>query len=119
MVRILGHNLIQNKVIYIALTAIYGIGISKAQSLLKKLNINKMLKVSDLTEKDFINIRKYLENNNFKLEGELKKIHYQNIKRLIDINSYRGKRHLKGLPARGQRCRTNSRTCRRLAIFKK
>jgi len=119
MVRILGHNLAQNKVIYVALTYIYGIGISKSQYILKHLSINKMLKVSELSEIEFSKIRAYLENSNLKLEGDLKKAQYQNIKRLIDINSYKGKRHLKGLPVRGQRSRTNSRTSRRLAIFKK
>lgn len=119
MVRILGYALTPTKPIYIALKCIYGIGISQSTKLLKNLKINKNLKVSELSNKNFSQIRTYLETSNLLLEGDLRKIKYKNIKRLIDINSYRGKRHLKGLPARGQNTRTNSRTSRKLSIFKK
>jgi small subunit ribosomal protein S13 len=117
MVRILGNNLSNRKKIDVALTCVYGIGISTAKKIIAKLNINPNTKVIDLTEAELSSLRDYLETNNLKLEGDLKRIISLNIKRLIDINSYRGRRHLKGLPVRGQRTRTNSRTSRRQNIF--
>jgi len=117
MVRILGNNLSNKKKIYIALTCIYGIGISTSKKLLSQLNINPETKVSDLTEVNVSSLRDYLETEEFKLEGDLKRMISLNIKRLIDINSFRGRRHLKGLPVRGQRTRTNNRTSRRLGLF--
>jgi small subunit ribosomal protein S13 len=117
MVRILGNVLVNKKKIYIALTSIYGIGISTAKKVLKKINIEPTLKVSELTEKDISNLRDTLESNQFKLDGDLIRIINSNIRRLIDINSFRGRRHLKGLPVRGQRTRTNNRTSRKLAKF--
>jgi small subunit ribosomal protein S13 len=121
MVRILGNNLSNKKKISIALTAIYGIGISRSLKILQHLNINPDSKVADLNELDVGQLRDYLETDEFKLEGDLKRIISLNIKRLIDISSFRGRRHLKGLPVRGQRTRTNSRNCRRqnLKIRKK
>ncbi len=112
MIRVLGYSLSLNKPIYIALTVIYGIGLSKAKFILKKLDIDTNIKVSKLSETKLREINNYLETSNLKLEGDLKKFNYKNIKNLIDINSYRGKRHLKGLPCRGQRTRTNSRVTR-------
>lgn len=117
MVRILGNNLNNKKKLYIALTSIYGIGISSALKILKKLNIDPHLKVSELTELNVSGLRELLETDEFKLEGELKRIINSNIRRLIDINSIRGRRHLKGLPVRGQRTRTNNRTSRRQSFF--
>jgi small subunit ribosomal protein S13 len=117
MVRILGNNLSNKKKIYIALTSIYGIGIPTSYKILKKLNIDPNLKVVDLNESNISALRDSLENEEFKLEGDLKRLININIKRLIDINSLRGRRHLKGLPVRGQRTRTNSRTSRRQSIF--
>ncbi len=117
MVRILGNNLPDKKKVYIALTSIYGIGLSRSKKILITLNINFNLKISDLTEKNISNIREFLEKNNFKLEGDLKRNISLNIKHLIDINSFKGKRHLKGLPTRGQRTRTNNRTSRKLNLF--
>lgn len=112
MVRLLGNNLAKKKKIYIALTCIYGIGISKSLQILKKINIDPNIKVLNLSEKNISSLRDTLESNDFKLEGNLKRLISLNIKHLININCIRGKRHLRGLPVRGQRTRTNSRTCR-------
>ena len=117
MVRILGNNLSNKKKIYIALTCIYGIGIPTSKKILNQLNIDYDVKVSDLTESNVSAIRDILETEEFKLEGDLKRLVSLNIKRLIDINSVRGRRHLKGLPVRGQRTRTNNRTSRRQSLF--
>lgn len=117
MVRILGNNISNKKKIYVALTCIYGIGIPTSLKLLKKLEINPELKVSELKEENISSLRDILETEEFKLEGDLKRLISLNIKRLIDINSFRGRRHLKGLPVRGQRTRTNSRTSRRQSLF--
>lgn len=117
MVRILGNNLSNKKKVYIALTCIYGIGISTSKKVLIKLNIDPNVKVSDLTEGNVSALRDYLETEEFKLEGDLKRMISLNIKRLIDISSFRGRRHLKGLPVRGQRTRTNNRTSRCLGLF--
>ena len=119
MVRILGNNLSNRKKIYIALTAIYGIGIPTSKAILTTLDINTEIKVSDLTEKDISAIRDHLEAGNYQLEGDLKRLISLNIKRLVEINSVRGRRHIKGLPVRGQRTRTNNRTSRRLGLFTK
>lgn len=117
MVRILGNNLSNKKKIYIALTSIYGIGIPTSKKILKDLNIDPDIKVSDLTEGNISELRELLETDQFKLEGDLKRLISLNIKRLIDINSVRGRRHIKGLPVRGQRTRTNNRTSRRQSLF--
>ena len=117
MVRILGNNLANKKKIYIALTCIYGIGIPTSKKVLKKLNIDPNIKVSELNETNISSLRDILETEQFKLEGDLKRLVSLNIKRLIDINSFRGRRHLKGLPVRGQRTRTNNRTSRRQSFF--
>jgi small subunit ribosomal protein S13 len=114
MVRLLGINLINKKKISIALTSIYGIGIPTSLNILKRLDIDPNIKVSDLNESNVSSLRDILETEEFKLEGDLKRIITSNIRRLIDINSFRGRRHLKGLPVRGQRTRTNNRTARRL-----
>jgi small subunit ribosomal protein S13 len=117
MVRILGNNLSNKKKVYIALTCIYGIGIPTSKRILNKLNIDPETKVSDLNETNVSALRDILETDEFKLEGDLKRLISLNIKRLIDINSVRGRRHLKGLPVRGQRTRTNNRTSRRQSFF--
>jgi small subunit ribosomal protein S13 len=117
MVRLLGNNLSNKKKIYIALTCIYGIGIPRSKKVLQQLNIDPNLKVADLTEANISGLRDLLETDEFKLEGDLKRLVSLNIKRLIDINSFRGRRHLKGLPVRGQRTRTNNRTSRRQSLF--
>jgi small subunit ribosomal protein S13 len=102
MVRILGNNLANKKKIYIALTCIYGIGIPTSKKVLKELNIDPNIKVSELNETNISALRDILETEEFKLEGDLKRLVSLNIKRLIDINSFRGRRHLKGLPVREQ-----------------
>ena len=117
MVRILGNNLSNKKKIYIALTCIYGIGIPTSLNILERLSINPNVKVTELTETNISSLRDLLEKEEFKLEGDLKRLINSNIKRLIDINSFRGRRHLKGLPVRGQRTRTNNRTSRRQSVF--
>jgi small subunit ribosomal protein S13 len=119
MVRILGNNLPNKKKIYIALTCIYGIGIATSKKILNKVEIDENLQVKDLTESDISKIRDHLETDEFKLEGNLKRVVDQNIKRLIEINSFKGKRHLKGLPVRGQRTRTNNRTSRKTSKYSK
>lgn len=117
MIRLLGLNLNNNKKIYIALTSIYGIGISTSKKILNELNINIHLKVTDLSQSHILVLRNYLEKSNLKLEGELKRFIQLNIKHLININSRKGIRHLKGLPIHGQRTRTNSRTTRKKILF--
>jgi small subunit ribosomal protein S13 len=117
MVRILGNNLSNKKKIYIALTCIYGIGIPTSQKILKQLNIDPNIKVSELNDTNVSALRDILETDEFKLEGDLKRLVSLNIKRLIDINCFKGRRHLKGLPVRGQRTRTNNRTSRKLSLF--
>lgn len=117
MVRILGINLLNKKKIYIALTAIYGIGLPTSRKILKDLNINENKKVIELTEKDISLLRDLLESDTYKLEGDLRRLVSQNIKRLSEIASIRGRRHSKHLPVRGQRTRTNSRTARRQNVL--
>jgi len=117
MVRILGNNLSNKKKLYIALTAIYGIGIPTSLKILNQLSIDPNIKVTELTELNISSLRDLLEKEEFELEGDLKRLVNSNIKRLIDINSFRGRRHLKGLPVRGQRTRTNNRTSRRQSVF--
>jgi small subunit ribosomal protein S13 len=85
--------------------------------ILSQLKIDPNLKVSELTEIHVSSLRDILETETFKLEGDLKRLISLNIKRLIDINSFKGRRHLKGLPVRGQRTRTNNRTSRRISLF--
>ena len=117
MVRILGNNLSNKKKIYIALTCVYGIGLSRSKKILEQVSIDPNIKVSELTETNVAALRDILETDEYKLEGDLKRFISLNIKRLIDINSFRGRRHLKGLPVRGQRTRTNNRTSRRQSLF--
>jgi len=107
--RIAGVDIPKNKHIVIALTYIYGIGKSTAKKILDDLGIEPTRKTSELTEDEIIKIREYIDAN-FKVEGDLRREISQNIKRLIDINSYRGIRHKRGLPVRGQRTHTNART---------
>jgi len=109
LVRISGVDIPNDKHICIALTYIFGIGRSAAEAMLDKLNINKSIKAKDLSEDELVKIREYIENN-YTIEGDLRREVSQNIKRLIEINSYRGIRHKRGLPVRGQRTHTNART---------
>ena len=109
MARIAGIDIPKEKHIVISLTYLYGIGKPLAQKLLKSLNIEEARKTKDLTEEEVIKIRTYIDNN-YKVEGDLRREVTLNIKRLIEINSYRGIRHKRGLPVRGQRTHTNART---------
>lgn len=111
MVRIVGVSLPEEKRIEYALTLIYGIGWSNVKEILTKLNIDKNKKVKDLTEEE-INALQNLIEKNYKVEGELREIINENIKRLKDIKCYRGIRHIRNLPVRGQRTRSNARTKR-------
>lgn len=108
--RIAGITIPDEKRLEIALTAIYGVGISKARKILDDLKIDRGTKAKDLNESDENEIRKIVEAG--KIEGNLKREISANIKRLKDIKSHRGVRHLKRLPVRGQRTKTNSRTVR-------
>lgn len=94
----------------IALTAIYGIGRPRAKMILEKAGIDNAKKPKDATVEDENNIRGIIEAGNFKIEGELRRAKAANIKRLKDIKCYRGTRHARHLPARGQRTKTNART---------
>lgn len=109
MARIHGVDLPPNKRIDIALTYIYGIGPSNSKVVLKMAEVDGSIKVKDLSEIQIQKISKVISDN-FKVEGELKKEVTDNIKRLQDIGCYRGIRHKKGLPVRGQRTHTNART---------
>ena len=109
MARIAGIDLPKNKRVVIGLTSIYGIGKSTSISILKKLGIDENKKVQDLTDDEVNHIRNIITGE-IKVEGALKAEVQANIKRLIDIGSFRGKRHRRGLPVRGQRTKTNART---------
>jgi small subunit ribosomal protein S13 len=111
MARIAGVNIPDEKRIEIALTYIYGIGRSRSKQILADLNINPDTRTKKLSEGDINRLKDYIEKN-FTIEGELKHQKQMNIKRLKDIGSYRGIRHAKGLPVRGQKTRTNTRTVR-------
>lgn len=109
MVRIVGVELPKNKRIAFALPKIYGIGLSLAQKICQNTGVDPFKRVEELTPEEVNKIEKYIEAN-FKVEGELRREIKENIKRLIAIQCYRGLRHQKGLPVRGQRTRTNART---------
>ncbi|MGD8367338.1 MAG: 30S ribosomal protein S13 [Desulfobacterales bacterium] len=121
MARIAGVDLPRNKRIEIGLTYIYGIGRSTSREILDKLNISPDTRTDDLTETEINSIRKAIDSE-YKVEGELRTAVSMNIKRLMDLGCYRGLRHRKGLPVRGQRTSTNARTRkgpRRAAVKKK
>ncbi|MBK6876715.1 MAG: 30S ribosomal protein S13 [Ignavibacteria bacterium] len=109
MARIAGVDLPKNKRIVIGLTSVFGIGKSTAQKILAKAGISEDKKVSQLTDDEVNHIRAEISAE-IKVEGALKSEVSMNIKRLVDIGTYRGKRHRRGLPVRGQRTRTNART---------
>jgi len=109
MARIAGVDIPNNKRVVIALTYIYGIGRTTAEKIIKEANISPDKRVHELTDEEIATLRNIIENN-YKIEGELRTEVSMNIKRLIDIGSYRGLRHRRGLPVRGQRTRTNART---------
>jgi small subunit ribosomal protein S13 len=109
MARISGVDLPQNKQVWIGLTYIYGIGRSRSVDILAKAEVPTVTKVRDLTEVEAQRIRKVIQDEG-RVEGDLRKEVSQNIKRLMEIGCYRGVRHRRGLPVRGQRTQTNSRT---------
>jgi len=109
LARIAGIDLPKQKRVIIGLTSVYGIGKSASKSILDRVGINYDKKVSDLTDDEVNQIRNIITSE-FKVEGALKSEVQANIKRLMDIGSYGGKRHRRGLPVRGQRTKTNART---------
>lgn len=108
MARIAGVDIPQNKRVVVSLTYIYGIGRSRAEDILKAANVSEDIRVKDLTDDQINLIRTEVEK--FRVEGDLRREVSLNIKRLMEIASYRGIRHRRGLPVRGQRTRTNART---------
>ena len=111
MARIVGVDLPRNKKLLFALPYIYGIGLSLSRKILEKTGIDPDKRTDDLTESEVNSLREEIESN-YQVEGELRRAEGMNIKRLIEINSYRGQRHRRGLPVRGQRTKTNARTRR-------
>lgn len=109
MARLVGVDLPRDKRIEVGLTYIYGIGLTTSKKILAETGINPDTRTNDLTEEDFVKLRDYIQNN-IKVEGDLHREVSQNIKRLMEIGCYRGLRHRKGLPVRGQRTHTNART---------
>lgn len=109
MARIAGVDLPRDKRVEIGLTYILGIGLSSSQKILAKAGVNPDTRVRDLTEDEVQKIREVI-GSEYKVEGDLRRETALNIKRLIEVNSYRGKRHRAGLPVRGQRTKTNART---------
>lgn len=111
MARVAGINLPNEKRIEIALTYLYGIGLSLSQKILSELKIDPNTRVKEMTEEELEKIRQLISRR-FRVEGDLRSEVTQNIKRLKEIGTYRGTRHIKGLPAHGQRTKTNARTKR-------
>lgn len=109
MARIAGVDLPRDKRIEIALTYIFGIGLTLSKEILKNTGINPDTRTRDLTEEEVAKLRENIDKN-YRVEGDLRREEALNIKRLIEIGSYRGKRHRMGLPLRGQRTKTNART---------
>ena len=108
MARIAGVDIPNDKRVVVGLTYIYGIGTTSAKEICAKAEVNPSTRVKDLSEEDGIKLRNIIENS-YKVEGELRTEVSYNIKRLMDINCYRGRRHKMGLPVRGQRTKTNAR----------
>ena len=109
MARIAGIDLPREKRVEIGLTYIYGIGVSSSRKILEKANVNPDIRVKDLTDEQVNQIRKVMDEE-YKVEGDLRREVALNIKRLTEIGCYRGLRHRRGLPVRGQRTKTNART---------
>jgi len=109
LARIAGVNLPRNKRIVIALTYIYGIGRSTSEKVLREVEVDPSIRSDDLTDEQLARIREKIENE-YKIEGDLRREVTTNIKRLMDIGCYRGLRHRRSLPVRGQRTKTNART---------
>ena len=109
MARIAGVNIPREKRVEIALTYIFGIGLTSSKKILTATGVNPDTRVKDLTEEESQKLRKEIEEH-YKVEGDLRREVSMNIKRLMDIGCYRGQRHKQGLPVRGQRTKTNART---------
>ena len=109
MARIAGVDLPREKRVEIGLTYIFGVGLTTSQQILRESGINPDTRVRDLTEEEVVRLREYIDKN-LKIEGDLRRETAQNIKRLMEIGCYRGLRHRRGLPVRGQRTHTNART---------
>jgi len=109
MARIAGVEIPDNKRLFVGLTYIYGVGRTLAIKACEAVGIDPMKKLSELSDEELTRLRDYIERN-YKVEGDLRREIAENIKRLIDIGCYRGRRHLAGLPVRGQRTRSNART---------
>ena len=109
MARLVGVDLPRDKRIEVGLTYIYGIGLTTSKKILAETGINPDTRTNDLTEEDLVKLRDYIQNN-IKVEGDLHREVSQNIKRLMEIGCYRGVRHRKGLPVRGQSTKQNART---------
>lgn len=109
MARIAGIDLPKDKRVEIALTYIYGVGRSSSGKILNSARVNPGIRVKDLKEDEIIRLREIIERD-YQVEGDMRRDTSMNIKRLMDIGSYRGLRHRRGLPVRGQRTRTNART---------
>lgn len=115
MARIAGVNIPTQKRVSIALTYIYGIGPKRAGEIMNKLQLDKQVRVHQLSDQDVLRIRECIDAD-YKVEGDLRRDVSMNIKRLMDLGCYRGLRHRKGLPVRGQRTHTNARTRKGKAI---
>ncbi|WP_421658532.1 30S ribosomal protein S13 [Leptothermofonsia sp. ETS-13] len=111
MARIAGVDLPRDKRVEIGLTYIYGIGLTRSKEILRATGVNPDIRVKDLSDADIAALRAEVEGN-YQVEGDLRRLEAMNIKRLMDIGTYRGRRHRLGLPVRGQRTRTNARTRR-------
>ncbi|MDO8849053.1 MAG: 30S ribosomal protein S13 [Coriobacteriia bacterium] len=109
MARISGVDLPREKRVEIGLTYIFGVGLTTSQQILRETGINPDTRVRNLTEEEVVRLREYIDRN-LKVEGDLRREVSQNIKRLMEIGCYRGLRHRRGLPVRGQRTHTNART---------
>ena len=110
MARIAGVNIPTNKRVEIALTYIHGIGPAKSKSICESMNISRERRVQDLTDAEVLQIRESITDGDLLVEGDLRREVSMNIKRLMDMGNYRGLRHRRGLPTRGQRTHTNART---------
>ena len=110
MARIAGVDLPKEKRVEIGLTYVYGIGRKSANDILAKAGVNPDTRVRDLTDEEETKIRDVIDKDGYVVEGDLRRMVALNIKRLVEINCYRGTRHRKGLPVRGQRTKTNART---------
>ena len=111
MARIAGVDLPRDKRVEIALTYLYGIGLSRSHEILAATGVSTDVRTKDLSDEDALKLRTYIDEN-YEIEGDLRRWEAMNIKRLGDIGTYRGRRHRQGLPVRGQRTRTNARTRR-------